>query len=263
MVTVIIPTYRPQEYIEECLKSLDMQTLDKNQFEVLVILNGEKEPYYSEVNRLLSSFSFNSRLLFSDVPGVSNARNIGLDNANGEYICFIDDDDFISPEYLNNLYLQIANNHNSIAVSNVKTFDDHSKQFGSDYISKAFDYYSTHHTNSIFKKRKFLSSSCCKLIPKSIIGSCRFNPAYKIGEDSLFMFSISKSIEHIELASGATIYYRRLRSRSASHLKRKLKDRIFGIFSLIKAYTQLYLSNITQYNFFLFISRIVAIIKTY
>ena len=85
-ISVIIPTHKPQRYIEVCLRSLDAQTLDKNRYEVLIILNGEKEPYYSTIQHLLDSYELNGRLLYTDVAGVSNARNIGLDNAEGNYI---------------------------------------------------------------------------------------------------------------------------------------------------------------------------------
>ena len=134
-----------------------------------MVLNGEKEPYYFAIQNRLKTYAFNSRLLYSPIANVSNARNIGLNEAKGEYICFIDDDDYISVNYLNELYSIASCNSRSVVVSNVKTFTDDNYISGDDYISKAFNYFSVHPTNSILKKRKFLSSSCCKLLHKSVV----------------------------------------------------------------------------------------------
>lgn len=263
MVTIIIPTHKPKEYIDDCLQSLDLQTFEKRLFEVIVVLNGEKEPYYSMVQDKLRNYTFNSRLLYSSIANVSNARNIGLDYADGDYICFVDDDDCVSPNYIEDLYSVVGNCQDCIIVSNVKTFMVDNGKTGDDYISKAFDFFSTHQTRSIYKKRKFLSSSCCKLIPLSIIDKERFDTKYRIGEDGLFMFAISKKIRRIELSHSTAIYYRRLRPNSASRQIQSFSTRVREMMDLIKAYIQLYCKHVRQYNVFLFISRIVAVIKTY
>lgn len=261
MISVIIPTYKPKEYINQCLQSLEAQTLDINLFEVIVVLNGEKEPYYSDIKQLLESCSFNNRLFHTDTAGVSNARNIGLDNAKGEYICFIDDDDYISIPYLENLYSKLIKNTQSIAVSNVNTFSEGGSVLGNDYISHTFNHLSKHPTNSIFKKRHFLSSSCCKLIPQSIIGNHRFNINHHLSEDALFMFEISYQIKDIILSDASTIYYRRLRPNSASRKPMSLYTRISHKTCFIIHITKIYIHHFTKFNFWLFISRIIAIIK--
>ena len=103
-VSVIIPTYSPGEYIYNCLTSIVNQTLLSADYEVLVILNGPKAPFYSQLEEFIASHpECHFRLMYSDVASVSNARNIGLDKAKGEYIAFIDDDDIISPYYLEGL----------------------------------------------------------------------------------------------------------------------------------------------------------------
>ena len=50
-ISVIIPTFRPQDYLWECLDSLFSQTLPKDQYEVIVILNGEREPYHEMIQK--------------------------------------------------------------------------------------------------------------------------------------------------------------------------------------------------------------------
>ena len=104
-ISVIIPSYKPGDYFRVCLASLKSQTLSKDKFEVIIILNGCSEPWLSEVKALIENYARDVaiRLIQTGTPGVSNARNIGIDNAKGEYITFIDDDDYVSPRYLENL----------------------------------------------------------------------------------------------------------------------------------------------------------------
>src|SRR5690554_1613370 len=93
-LSVIIPTYKPQNYILECIDSLQKQTLNKIFFEVIIVLNGDKEPYYTEVENYIKEHD-NFKIIHTATAGVSNARNIGIDTAKGSHVVFIDDDDFI------------------------------------------------------------------------------------------------------------------------------------------------------------------------
>ena len=122
-ISVIIPTYKPKDYIWQCLDSLDAQTLDKRLWEVIIVLNGCSEPWETEIKQYIQSHPLtNVRLIQTDEGGVSNARNIGLDQAKGEYIAFLDDDDYVSPTYLEAL-AAIAT-PDTIAASNTIAFSD-------------------------------------------------------------------------------------------------------------------------------------------
>lgn len=259
MISIIIPTYRPGGYLNECLSSLDTQTLDKSLYEVIIILNGEKDPYYAQIKNDLEQFSFHSRLLYTSISGVSNARNIGLDNVSGDFIGFIDDDDFVSPNYLESLYKLAQMDSSHIICSNVQTIDSNGI-IGIDYISKSYAKNKDRRTRSIMKKRSFLSSSWCKLIPLQVIGSRRFNVDFSIGEDSLFMALISDRIGDIVLSSEDVVYYRRLRINSASRKKRSRTEMCHNKFRLIKAYMKIYMDGYARYNFLFFLSRIIAVI---
>ena len=109
-ISVIIPTYAPKDYIWECLDSFENQTLPKEEFEVILVLNGEKEPYESLIRKKLTTYSFNSTLLYSTPNGVSRARNLGMEKAQGTYICFIDDDDWVSDNFLEELLSKACDN---------------------------------------------------------------------------------------------------------------------------------------------------------
>lgn len=120
-ISVIIPSYKPQSYIWECLDSLCRQTFPKNDFEVILVLNGCKEPYESQIKEYISKHpDIHWRYFQTDQGGVSNARNIGLDAAKGEYITFVDDDDYVSGVYLKELYKKAG--MNVISASNTVAY---------------------------------------------------------------------------------------------------------------------------------------------
>ncbi len=187
---------------------------------------------------------------------MSNARNIGLKVAKGKYICFIDDDDKISPTYLEDLYNKASKD--VIVASNVKAFCTDTTNLEEDYISKAFiEKKKQNAPLSVLEGRKFMSSSCCKIICKEIIQDIRFDTNLKIGEDSVFMAKISKNIKSIVLSDNNAIYYRRLRQGSASRSTIPFKKRLNIVYALICAYIKLLTP---KYNFGFILTRIAATI---
>lgn len=104
-ISIIIPTYKPHSYIWECFDSIIAQTMHPKDFEIIVVLNGCNEPYYSDVKAYLEKHrDYHFDLIQVDEGGVSNARNIGLKRAMGDFIVFLDDDDVLSNNYLQGLY---------------------------------------------------------------------------------------------------------------------------------------------------------------
>lgn len=235
-ITVIIPTYKPQKYIEDCIDSLLKQTLCKGKYDVLIVINGEKEPYFSNLKERYKDYSF-IKIIYTPEKGVSNARNIGILESENDYLVFVDDDDFVSKHFLKSLYDRRIKN--GIVVSNTLTIDENNK-IGVDYLGKHFKNRKVNEKkkNLIFHRQQ-LSTSWGKLISKQII-SKKFNTFFKIGEDALFMCENSEKIEKIEYANSKCIYYRRIRRDSVTRkkekkliiLKRK-KDLILKYFRLV------------------------------
>ena len=97
-ISIIIPVHNAEQYIDECLKSVLNQG-DHN-IEVLLIENGSTDNSV-EICRRYSSADDRIRFYVSERKGVSFARNIGINSANGEYIIFLDADDMLQPGSLN------------------------------------------------------------------------------------------------------------------------------------------------------------------
>lgn len=253
-ISIIIPTYKPGSYLKDCLESINDQTIDKKCFEVIIVLNGVIKPYIEYIYNLTKKYDFNSVVVLTETSGVSNARNLGLSRALGEYICFIDDDDKISPSYLEDLYSKASSCN--IVASNVKAFYNNSNKTENDYIASAYE--KLIHKNaplSVLNGRKFMSSSCCKIISQKIIQDVRFDTNLKIGEDSVFMAEISKNIKNIILSDKNAIYYRRLRVESASRTKQTTLQKSQIVCKLQKRYIKMLTSS---YNIPFIATRIVA-----
>lgn len=261
LVTVIIPTYKPQDYLWECLESLNNQTLDKSQYEVYLILNGCNEPYNSKIIEWLSCHQ-DLRVFYRqiDMGGVSNARNEALAMASGEYVTFIDDDDYVSPTYLSDL-LDAASKE-TIAVSNSIAFDSQGV-FYDDYAPhQNYIKNSCNKDTTLIKASKNLNGPWMKLIHREIIKDSRFEPRFKNGEDALFIFLISYRAKHLKYTAERAKYYRRYREDGACYSKFSMSYSIRNNCLLILYYIKYWIRHPFAYNFLFFLNRLAATFKS-
>ncbi len=246
-VSIIIPTYRPKGYLWDCLNSIVNQTFDKRLFEVVLVLNGCNEPYHTEIKEYIKQHT-SIRFVFiqTDKGGVSNARNIGIDSSNGEYIAFIDDDDYVSPTYIEELYSKAS--PDMVSICYPLSFNDGSAVFTPYLITQ--DYYKNEKDSLChYKKvRRFFSGPVYKLIHKNIIGDRRFDIRFKNGEDSLFMFLISDRLGMVALTSRNAVYYRRIRKGSAVTKKKSKKAVLSNFLKLELELWKIYLKHPSKYN---------------
>jgi glycosyltransferase involved in cell wall biosynthesis len=259
LITIIIPTYKPQGYIEACLQSINNQIFNKNEYEVIVILNGEKEPYYSYINKIILQYSFNYKIFYTEIKGVSNARNIGIEQSKGKYLAFIDDDDIVSENYLKGLY--------DISI-NDKLPLSYAVSFINDKLNVINSRLTNIYEKMINKKitllnvRIYLNFVTRKIIPREIIGNIRFDYRFQNGEDALFMFEILNNNIELQFTDKTVVYYRRVRNDSLHFRKVDLIYKVNNKISLIIALISIYIKSPSKYNFIFFITRIFAFLKS-
>lgn len=260
-ISVIVPTYKPQAYLWECLDSIYNQTFPKTEYELILVLNGCNEPYNAQIKDWLAKHSdFQVQYIQTDEGGVSNARNIALDKVRGEYVAFVDDDDLVSPSYLKELYDCVS--PDTISLCYPYAFNDGKFDWQLPYtITEAYDHCIKHNTRKLQSKvRKYFSGPCMKLIPMSFIQGRRFDVRFKNGEDSLFMFLISDKIKKVAFTSKNAVYYRRYREGSAVTTKRTKKEEILNSLRCMKEYTKIFFRD--GYSLYFYFTRVLGAIKS-
>ena len=113
MVSIIVPVYKSEETLTRCVESLLAQTYED--IEILLVV--EAPPDGSGIlAEELAKRDTRIRILNQKNEGVSNARNFGLQNAKGEYIRFVDSDDWVEQTWLEDLYNSIVNQNVDMVV---------------------------------------------------------------------------------------------------------------------------------------------------
>ena len=261
-ISVIIPTYKPGDYIWQCLDSLKDQSLALDRYELIIIVNGCNEPYHSQIVTHLSAWpqALKTTIIQTDKGGVSNARNIGLDKACGNYVCFIDDDDWVSPTYLEGL-LSVVQGDNAMAIANVKNLDERTGLMRGDWLSACYNRnIKEPEKASLMSCRSFMSVACCKITSRKAIGEYRFDTRYRQGEDALFNAEMSHRLKQFGVAPQECIYYRRLRQNSAAR-SRSLWSITRDNVALAMRFTIIYIKGIRHYSPLFFGTRILACVK--
>ena len=125
MLSVIIPVYNVENYLNECLDSVTNQTLED--MEIICIDDGstDNSPHilkeYSKKDKRI-------KIITKENGGQATARNLGIKEAQGEYIAFVDSDDFIEPTMFEKLYTKAKDNNLDIAMCKIATYDNQTEE---------------------------------------------------------------------------------------------------------------------------------------
>lgn len=115
LVTIVIPAYNVELYIKKCVVSCLNQTY-KN-VEIIVVNDGSKDDTLNQ----LSEFNDKITIINQENMGVSYSRNIGINNAKGKFICFVDGDDYLDEKYVE-IMVYLANKYSTDMVISTKAF---------------------------------------------------------------------------------------------------------------------------------------------
>lgn len=254
MISVIIPTYNPKEYFYDCLDSLKNQTLSQKKYSIYLVFNNTSKEVINHFTEYCRNIDLSVVILDIELAGVSRARNLGLISSNDEYICFLDDDDIISSNYLENL-LALADNE-TIVISNVMAFKEKGNyyKYGQTFNSDLMQ-------NNALSSKKNLSTVWGKLIPRNVILDSKFDEKLKNGEDAIFIFEILKNNVKIKHTNVDTFYFRRMRLDSAFYSKKSKFYYLSNTFYLIFSYAKIFFKNPFHFKFIFFVNRIFAVLK--
>ena len=113
-ISIIVPVYNAENYLEKCLQSVFNQDFDD--YEVVIVNDGSTDGSVKVIQKFIRKYNEKIVLIEKENGGLSLARNIGIQKATGEYVTFLDSDDYISTDYLKVLY-NTAKKYNSDMVA--------------------------------------------------------------------------------------------------------------------------------------------------
>ncbi len=202
LVSVIIPVYNREKYIEECLKTVLNQSY-KN-FEIIIVDDGSTDNSYNICENIAQTES-RIKLFKEDHKGVSNARNKALDNAQGEYVIFVDSDDVIHPELLKNLTDAMVHTNADIAGTDIINVCESNWNKVDEYIvndskESVFEYKTNDEAiNKMFSGGSPINLAGGTMLKTSLISDTRFRTDLFIAEDFYFVYE--------NLIKGANVVY--------------------------------------------------------
>lgn len=116
IISVIVPVYNVEKYLEKCIKSILCQTF--TQFELILVNDGslDKSPSicddYSKIDSRV-------KVIHKENKGLGSSRNVGINASKGQYLTFVDSDDYITPDYLETLYSNIISGNYMVSIGNL------------------------------------------------------------------------------------------------------------------------------------------------
>lgn len=202
-ISVIIPVYNAEATLRRCVDSVLSQTF--TDFECLLINDGSKDRS-GEICDEYAEQDSRVRAFHKENGGVSSARNLGLDNAKGEWVAFVDSDDSVKESYLSNLYSHLDHGTELVISYADYIFKNHHREDNYEPRCVGEDDFSL-----LFSKNAIIwhTSPWSKLFKSEVIAAAglRFNEKMSIGEDAVFLFSYLNSVSKVYVSNDTDYLY--------------------------------------------------------
>lgn len=247
MISIIVPIYNSEKWLEQCINSVLKQ---KNvEFELLLIDDGSTDKS-GEICATLSHNDVRVRYFKKENGGVSQARNFGIEHAKGDWITFVDSDDYLEEDILSKAEKLAINNSkfmiiwNASYIANGKKIaspDLYGENIRKEEIAAAVIYESYGHVFLGY----FFRAVWGKLFNRNIIlkNNIRFDESLYLGEDAKFLLQYIHFIDNVFILNECGYIYR-LQPQSAVHrYKKDLLEQSFRQLETIKKEAMLYSRN--------------------
>lgn len=231
-VSVIVPVYNVSKYLDACLNSILKSTL--KEIEIICVDDGSTDTSgficnsYAHKNYKISSYH-------KDNGGLSDARNYGIKKAKGEYICFVDSDDIISPDMLEKLYKACLIDNTLVAIANFTIWNP---------VSKTKRYIKDLNVDKVFigpngKYNPMYLNDCYhhlawrKIYHRSLFEKV-YNPVGIYHEDIGLWYAVLAACDRISIVSSCLYLYRRDPTRSTISNNKEIEK--LRKFDFLKSY---------------------------
>lgn len=202
MISIIIPIYNSAQFLDRTFKSVLKQS--HTDFEVVMVNDGSTD----ESEKICTSYAESDerfKYISKSNSGVADARNIGLENAKGDFISFLDSDDTYDQFFLEILYNGITNKDVEIAVCNINGINKEEKKIPSDFGLKAKN--TVISDTEFCLKQNFLGSAslCNKMFKKEVFQNIKF-PSGMLFEDNYVFHEIFGNAKYSVLLINQYLY---------------------------------------------------------
>ena len=204
LISVIVPVYKAEKYLKECIDSIINQTYEN--LEIILIDDGSPDGC-PQICDGYAKKDARIKVIHSDNKGVSVARNSALDIATGEWVIFVDADDWIEKNYCE-LLLEKSKKYNAdVAICGYNRISNNfiEKVHAS---GKCLTFNSKEYLNNSLNPQTGFGMCGMKFIKMKCIKDVRFNEKLTVGEDALFNIKLSQNIEIAVFAEFALYNYR-------------------------------------------------------
>lgn len=234
-VSIVVPVYGVEKYIEECITSLLAQTYPHLQ--IILVDDGGKDRS-PEICDRYGAMDSRVQVIHKPNGGAASARNAALDAATGAYICFVDGDDVVHPDYVRHLLSELEKNQADIAVCGFHNF---TKKGRFPVQCKGGGLYSCEEYLLHFLKEWSCSLLWNKIFRRSVIGDIRMAEGHKV-DDEFFTYLVVMNAKKV-VVTDTPLYDYRIRSSSVMqdmgpHQEKIMLDRIEYITTRYKTIAQ-------------------------
>ena len=199
LISVIIPVYKVEPYLSRCVDSVLGQTYQN--LEIFLVDDGSPD----NCGRICDDYAAKDcriKVIHKQNGGLSDARNAALDVCTGEYISFVDSDDYVSDDFIASMYEAILKHHTKLAICGINKFDES----GSIYAD-----YSPSKTERCVSGIEMMEtvwrpSACNKLYHKSLFNGIRY-PKGKLYEDLFIYHDILARIDKLSFTGKTSYFY--------------------------------------------------------
>ncbi len=214
-LSVIVPIYNVEEYLDECIKSIVNQTY-KN-LEIILVDDGSPD-HCPELCDIWAEKDSRIKVIHKENGGVSSARNAGLDAAAGDFIAFVDSDDYLDSDMYEIMLTQMREHNADMAQCGiVRENADGSVEVWDSFKAPIVVMDNMKLLCSVGEAAGILPVHCAnKIFTRKVVENVRFDTRFKYAEDTLFNFAAARNINKAVIQNVPRYHYVN-NSDSASH----------------------------------------------
>lgn len=224
LVTVVIPVYNVEKYLDRCINSVVNQTYTN--LEIILVDDGSPDRC-PEMCDAWAKRDARIKVVHKKNAGLGSARNTGIDHASGEYICFVDSDDYISTTCIEVLIRNLLNYHADMAICSRTMNEERLRKNCTDAKIEVWD--GEQALIQHIKHRIFYVNMGGKLFDRRKIGNIRFDETVRMAEDKLFTFKMLDECKRIVFQDVPVYYYFQ---RQGSMLHSAFDERFYDVITV-------------------------------